>query len=125
MNIKRVDIDFLGELELLAHYKFEPTDGYDPGGGSPCDEKLIMIINDKSEAMPHRCQYKRVHHEFTRLARVFRPYLKANGVPLTNVDIANSQPLFLYLAIMPLVSSGALDSEVAPPRASRHQPLIL
>lgn len=115
VNIKRVDIDFLGALELLAHYKFEPTEGYDPEEARRATKKLLMIINDKSETMPHRCQYKRVHHEFTRLARVFRPYLKANGVPLTNVDIANSQPLFLYLAIMPLVSSGALDPEAVAP----------
>ncbi len=41
----------------------------------------------------------RAHHNLSNLAADLRPFVTVNGHPLVQVDISNSQPLFLHLTI--------------------------
>ena len=107
-NLKKLDLDLADALPLLDVYNFESTEGWDAEQGREATKRLLMIIHDKSDAMPTRCEYSRVHHEVTRLARLFRPCLKVAGTKLVNCDVANSQPLFLYLAVLPFIRSGGI-----------------
>ena len=43
--------------------------------------------------------YGRIHTNLTNLPKVLRPYLSADGERLANVDISESQPLFVGLAL--------------------------
>lgn len=53
----------------------------------------------------------RAHHNLSNLAADLRQFLTINGQPLVQVDLSNSQPLFLHIAIK---NSGKVDcSEVA------------
>ena len=45
------------------------------------------------------CRFGRVHSNLTRLSKRLRPFLRYNGMPLTNIDIKNSQPLFMSLIL--------------------------
>jgi hypothetical protein len=49
----------------------------------------------------------RAHHNLSNLAADIRPFVTLNDQPLVQVDISNSQPLFLYLT---LSSSQNIDS---------------
>ena len=51
------------------------------------------------EDEPVVCRFGRFHSAVTRLKREARPHLSINGKGLVNIDIANSQPLFLGLAL--------------------------
>jgi hypothetical protein len=46
------------------------------------------------------CRYGRVHTDLTRCHKVIRPALHVKGQHLVEIDIANSQPLFLSLLII-------------------------
>jgi len=72
----------------------------------PCLEALGRIPNYLQNEMTIRTifdrQYEfkqdsfgRIHTNLTRLIKDARPYLSINGKPLVNIDIKNSQPLFL------------------------------
>lgn len=50
------------------------------------------------------CDYGRCHTNVTRLFRPIRRHLYLNGSPLVNIDIANSQPLFVGVAILQRLS---------------------
>lgn len=54
---------------------------------------------------------RRAHHNLSNLAADLRQFLTINGQPLVQVDLSNSQPLFLHIAIQ---NSGKVDrTEVA------------
>lgn len=42
-------------------------------------------------------KYGRIHTNITNLKREMRPFLTANGQSLVNLDIASSQPLFIWI----------------------------
>ncbi|MBN9519344.1 hypothetical protein J0H58_12615 [bacterium] len=46
------------------------------------------------------CRYGRVHTDLTRCPRAVRPALRVDGLPLIEIDVANSQPLFLALLLI-------------------------
>lgn len=46
------------------------------------------------------CRYGRFHSAITRLKREIRPHLSIGGRRLVNLDIANSQPLFLGITLL-------------------------
>ena len=46
------------------------------------------------------CRYGRVHTDLTQCPREARPALRIDGQPLVEVDVANSQPLFLALLLI-------------------------
>ncbi len=46
------------------------------------------------------CRYGRVHTDLTRCPKAVRPALRVGGEPLIEIDIANSQPLFLALLLI-------------------------
>jgi hypothetical protein len=46
------------------------------------------------------CRYGRVHTDLTQCPREVRPALRVDGQPLVEVDVANSQPLFLALLLI-------------------------
>lgn len=83
-----LDIDLPAALEKLSsHHAFESVK-------IPVEE-----ISTKSVAFSS-CPYGRVHTPLTRLSRQVRYCLHVGGEPLINLDIKNSQPLFLALLIM-------------------------
>jgi len=46
------------------------------------------------------CRYGRVHTDLTQCSKEVRPALRVDGQPLVEIDIANSQPLFLALLLI-------------------------
>jgi len=73
--------------ELSGHHDFESVK-------IPVEE-----IADKDIAFSV-CRFGRVHTPLTRLSRRVRRYLTVEGERLVNLDIKNSQPLFLALLMM-------------------------
>lgn len=70
------------------------------------------ILADQCQAIADRfhetsvCRYGRFHSPLTRLHRALRPTLSVGGRPLVELDIANSQPLFLGLVAREYYRSG-------------------
>lgn len=52
------------------------------------------------------CRYGRVHTDLTQCPRKVRPALRVDGQPLVEIDVANSQPLFLALLLINYRRSG-------------------
>ena len=50
------------------------------------------------------CRFGRFHSPITRLPRELRSSLSVDGVPLVNVDLANSQPLILGILVLQWLS---------------------
>lgn len=59
----------------------------------------VRLINDKAFDFKV-CDYGRVHTNITRLLKPLRNILMIDGVSMTTIDIANSQPLFLLMAYL-------------------------
>ena len=59
----------------------------------------VMAIKDKSPIRYDPDPYGRVHTVLTNLPSDLRQYLRLDGSSLVNLDIANSQPMFLGLVL--------------------------
>ena len=59
----------------------------------------VMAIKDRSPIRYDRDDYGRVHTVLTNLPSALRQFLRLEGSPLINLDIANSQPMFLGLVL--------------------------
>jgi hypothetical protein len=79
----------------------------------------VTAIKDRSPIRYDQDDYGRVHTVLTNLPSALRKFLRLDGSPLVNLDIANSQPMFLGLVLQPANSlkfpmgkeDGVLDSE--------------
>jgi hypothetical protein len=60
---------------------------------------LIDAIRFHSPVWYHQDDYGRVHTNLTNLKSDLRQFLRVDGSPLVNLDIANSQPMFLGLLL--------------------------
>lgn len=63
------------------------------------------------------CGYGRFHSNFTSLSGFLRRYLALDGEPLVNIDLCNSQPVFLsnlLLSVASSLSSPLLSNSSAP-----------
>lgn len=123
-NIQRVDIDFAAAIEMLKSYPFDIKEWSweREQDARQSTEYLLTLIRDKKAELPHRCNYLRVHHQFCALASGFRSHLMVNGRYMVNIDIANSQPLFLYLSIVPYIISSNLSDLSTVPLVSACRP---
>ena len=86
-QFKRLDVDVSGALNALSGRPDKET-----------GRMLIEMISNK-EAHFSVCPYGRVHSVLTRCPSIVRSYLTVDGEPLVELDVANSQPLFLCLVI--------------------------
>jgi hypothetical protein len=71
------------------------------------------------------CHYGRVHTNITRLHRPLRSFLRIGGERLVNLDIANSQPLFLGMAMLNVRLRSSPVSTQAPVLGVTPHPAIL
>ena len=60
----------------------------------------VMAIRDRSPIRYDQDQYGRVHTVLTNLPSALRQFLRFDGSPLVNLDIANSQPMFLGFLLL-------------------------
>jgi hypothetical protein len=89
-QLKRVRIDFAAATKRIRTLSFK-------GEGRIDAENCLLRLHDQDwYFVPD--DYGRVHHNLTCLKRELREYLFVDGEPLVEIDIANSQPLFLGLA---------------------------
>jgi len=87
-NFKELDIDLpLALAKLSGHHAFETVK-------IPAEEIAAKNVSVSV------CRYGRFHTPLTRLSRQVRCFLNVDGEPLINLDIRNSQPLFLALLMM-------------------------
>jgi hypothetical protein len=64
--------------------------------------------------------YGRIHTNLTNLPKALRQYLAVEGVRLANVDISESQPLFMGLALARVGSGGRAGGQAGARREGRH-----
>ena len=81
------------------------------------NEMAVRMLYDKQSDFTV-CEYGRIHTVCTRLIKELRQYLKFNGEYLVNVDINNSQPLFLALSIRRFYSQLSTSSIFTTPSTS-------
>jgi len=91
----------------------------------------VKISIDKihnKEFYIHRDEFGRVHTNFTNLKSDLRKFLSYKDQNLVNIDIANSQPLLLFLAIPSIFSSirctGAIYFDDIPPDVLLYKRLV-
>ena len=58
-------------------------------------------------------KYGRIHTNLTSLPRTLRPFLTVDGQPLWNIDIACSQPVFLYALISKQPAFKSISSNIS------------
>jgi hypothetical protein len=105
--LRGVEIDYPAALDCLLGGDFEPA-----------DETAIQMIRD-GEFFFHVCDYGRVHTNLTNLRSDLRGFLSYRGMPLVNLDIANSQPL-----IFSILSREWFAPHGMPPDAQRYVELV-
>ena len=74
----------------------------------------VMAIKDKSPIRYDRDEYGRVHTNLTNLPSDLRQFLRLDGSPLVNLDIANSQPMFLGLVLHAPIGLKVPKGELSP-----------
>lgn len=116
--LEAVDIDYDKALQSIDNL---PVDEYNS----------IKITIDKianKEFYIYKDDYGRIHTNFTNLKSTLRQYLNYQGMKLVNVDVANSQPLLLFLAIPPILSSirctGAIYFDEISPDVLMYKRLV-
>lgn len=101
------------------------------------EEHALKIINDhehcevvklpiqqiaQKECSFSVCRYGRVHTDLTRCTKKVRPCLHVKGERLVEIDIANSQPLFLALVLINYRKHGNTMYNVGTFEAPRSNP---
>lgn len=97
-QLSRVRIDFDAALRRLDTLNFK-------GEGRIDSKNCLLRLHDEDWYFVADA-YGRVHHNLTCLKREQREYLSVDGEPLVEIDIANSQPLFLGLTYFNWVKNG-------------------
>ena len=85
-----IEIDYRRAYQYAHKYRAVDTDKYNAYSYSLKElkqRKYRSLIDDNN----------RMHHNISNLASIFRKHLTINGEALGQVDISNSQPLFLFL----------------------------
>jgi hypothetical protein len=96
--LRKVELDFGTALRIINQTR------YDDGKLSRQEWRDLnvlaaRIICDKEFELT-TCHYGRVHTNVTRLIRPVRRELRIASTPLVEIDIANSQPLFLTACVL-------------------------
>ena len=97
-RLRRVRIDFDAALQRLDTLSFK-------GEGLIDSKNCLFRLLDQDWYFVGD-DYGRVHHNLTCLKRELREYLSVDGEPLVEIDIANSQPLFLGLTYFNWMKNG-------------------
>ena len=88
--VKSLSIDYEAALEFL----FDKTRDDDQDSEAfTLNESAIRMIRD-GDYYFSSCEFGRVHTNVTSLMTELRQFLRYDGMPLVNLDIRNSQPLF-------------------------------
>jgi hypothetical protein len=101
-SLQSLRIDEKRAMRFIRYHHSTDSDSY--------NSRLISInlIATRSYFFIIDGKAGRAHHNLTNLAADLRPFLTINGQPLSQVDISNSQPLFLHLT---LSRAGRIDTE--------------
>lgn len=94
----RVKLDWQPALEAIQAMDFSEAK-LSPDEMQELNLQLVQSIIDNHWEFTV-CDYGRVHTNVTRLAKDIRQLLKIDGKPLIALDVANSQPLILYVALL-------------------------
>ena len=103
-NYTKVHRHLRANLRHVAPRDLATAFALDPDGKQ---HDLIRYLANGDATEFSVCEQGRVHTAITRLLRPVRGALTYDGLPLLELDIANSQPLFLGLTILKTVSKGA------------------
>jgi len=95
--------DFLTKVEIDHPSALSSISGLPVEEYNPCRVAIDKFLN--KEFFLYSDEYGRVHTNITSLKSSLRKYLTFQGKKLVNVDIINSQPLFLLLipSILPTI----------------------
>lgn len=96
--LTRVEIDMASVFQLLERITIPDGEVMTAAEIKQLSLFASRIIADKEFTLSV-CNYGRVHTNLTRLLSELRCTLRIQGETLVNIDIANSQPLFLGLVI--------------------------
>lgn len=81
-----------------------------------CTKRQINIEKLKNgELYFSECRYGRIHHNITSLYGKYRDCLQMGGKSLINLDIANSQPLFLSNILIEYFKKQIISNHTSPP----------
>jgi len=101
--LRHVNLDLPTALELVSKANLDPVDA----------EAVVCLsryIANGDAVDLTVCDYGRVHTAITRLLAPIRQCLNTKGQPLVELDIANSQPLFLAIYILQTISNKRITS---------------
>ncbi len=106
-KFEALDFDLTRALAIIPTLPVDP----DFATTGTADE-YRRLLGEQCRAVADRfhetsvCRYGRFHSPLTRLHRALRPALSVGGRPLVELDVANSQPLFLGLVAREYYRSG-------------------
>lgn len=100
--LKRVQVDLDGAFAMLAATPFPDRDSFTGEQVKEITKQALRCIKDREFGLIP-CHYGRIHTNVTRLLAEAREFLHVDGEPLVNIDIANSQPLFLGMVVSKLL----------------------
>ena len=116
--IEKIEIDYpsaLSSIETLSNQEYNKN------------KITIDKFRDK-EFYLHRDEFGRIHTNLTILKSTLRKFLSYKGNKLVNIDVVNSQPLLLLLAIKPIHLSirctGDIYFEDIPPDVLCYKRLV-
>jgi len=116
--IENIEIDYDGALLSIEGL---PTQEYNK------NKITIDKIRDK-EFYLHRDEFGRIHTNLTILKSTLRKFLSYKGTKFVNVDVVNSQPLLLLLAIntihLTIRCTGDIYFEDVPPDVLCYKRLV-
>lgn len=101
-NLQDIRIDYLPAVKSLTNEDFY------------LNKTSIELLHEKQWFFKAD-KYGRVHTNLTNLKSSLRKYLNVKGEELVEVDIANSQPLFLSIIASTYIKYGTLVSFNSPP----------
>lgn len=109
--LKRITIDINGAKKTLLTLDPETRE---------CVMEVVSAI-DRGDMHPSVCEYGRFHSAITHLKREMRQHLRVNGQPMVNIDIANSQPLFLAIELTSAMTPYPQTTMLNQPSEQQHE----
>jgi len=120
LKVRRADLKKLSRVHLHLFRQFDrlsldlssvAVDGQAESKWSHFNEMTLDLLRNK-DWMPTVCEYGRFHTPLTRLMTEYRAGLRLDGLKVINLDLANSQPLFLSLLMKRIMSVQRLEDDL-------------
>lgn len=103
-NLKKISIDYESASQLLNPNELE----------SFTSDKIRLKKILEKDWFFKQDKYGRIHTNITTLTSKYRQFLSVNDEHLVNIDIRNSQPLFLLIALNNIINNNTIRCALLP-----------